>query len=107
MENIGQKIKELRLHKKKTQKQVADFLECTEAQISYIEKGQRKISIKDVYRLTEFFDVKSDYFFTKSSNFINFRSSTMNDVQPIDEHLVSDFKKFAIKKLYGNKKKGR
>lgn len=101
----GEKIKKLRRLKEKTQKELGDFLGCSEAQISHIENGNRKISIDDINKIAHFFNVPYEYFFPKQKNFVNFRYDDKNsDSNLINNDLISDFKKFAIKKIYGNKK---
>jgi len=102
---IGEKIKKLRRLKEKTQKELGDFLGCSEAQISHIENGNRKISIDDINKIANFFNVPYEYFFAKQGNFVNFRYDNKNsETEEINNDLISDFKKFAIKKINGNEK---
>lgn len=102
---IGEKIKTLRRLKDITQKELGDFLSCSEAQISHIENGNRKISVDDIHKIANFFNVPHDYFFPKQENFVNFRYDDKNGHdENINKDLISDFKKFAIKKIYGDKK---
>lgn len=102
---IGEKIKKLRRLKEKTQKELGDFLGCSEAQISHIENDNRKASIDDIHKIANFFDVPYDYFFPKQNNFVNFRyDNKVGETEDINKDLISDFKKFAIKKIYGDKK---
>lgn len=102
---IGEKIKRIRRLKEKTQKELGDFLGCSEPQISHIENGNRKVSIDDIHKIADFFDVPYDYFFPKQNNFVNFRHDNKNiESNSINNDLISDFKRFAIKKIHGNKK---
>lgn len=100
---IGEKIKKLRRLKEKTQKELGDFLGRSEAQISHIENGNRKASIDDIHKIANFFEVPYEYFFPKQNSFVNFRYDSKND-EDINNDLISDFKKFAIKQIHGNKK---
>ena len=102
---IGEKIKKLRRLEEKTQKELGNFLGCSEAQISHIENGNRKASIDDIHKIAIFFSVPYDYFFPKQENFVNFRYDDKNsESEQINNDLISDFKKFAIKKIHGDKK---
>ncbi len=102
---IGEKIKKLRRLKEKTQKELGNFLGCSEAQISHIENGNRKISIDDINKIANFFNVPYEYFFAKQNNFVNFRyDNKADEAEDINKNLISDFKKFAIKKIYGDTK---
>lgn len=102
---LGEKIKQLRRLKEKTQRELGDFLGCSEAQISHIENGNRKPSFDDIRKIADFFNVPYDYFFPKQGNFVNFRyDSKNNESETIGNDLISDFKKFAINKIHGDKK---
>lgn len=101
---IGIKIKQLRRLKEVTQKELGLLLGCSEAQISYIESGNRKILTNDIKKLADFFCVPYDYFF-EEKQFVNFRYNNKNiNEEKTKNDLMSDFRKFAIKKIYGNKK---
>lgn len=98
---LGDKIKELRKTKGRTQKELADYLGCSEAQISHIESGNRKADVDDLRKIAIFFDMPYDYFFVQKNAVVNFcADARAND--EISNELVADFKKFALKKIYGN-----
>lgn len=99
---MGEKIKQLRKLKGKTQKNLANYLSCSEAQISHIENGNRKSSIDDLRKIAIFFDMPYDYFFVQKNAVVNFRADTIANDE-ITNDLVDDFKKFALKKIYGDK----
>ncbi len=58
---LGQRIKELRLEKGLTQKEVAERLKVTHAAIGNYENGKREPQIDDLILLADFFDVSIDY----------------------------------------------
>jgi len=102
---IGEKIKKIRRLKNITQQELGDFLGCTEAQISHIENGNRKVSIDNIHKIANFFNMPYDYFFPKQNNFANFRYDDKNcHNEDLNKDLISDFKKFAINKIHGDKK---
>jgi transcriptional regulator with XRE-family HTH domain len=97
--SVGKKIKELRESNKMTQKKLGEFLDYSEAHISYIESGDRAISRDDLKKIANLFNVSMDSFLI-SPNFINnhFRASKVNDGQEIlDEDMWNDFVNFAKK----------
>lgn len=57
----NERIKELRLKAKLTQKQVAEVLEMKQQQYQRWESGENEIPIKGIIRLAEFFGVSTDY----------------------------------------------
>ena len=61
MEQIKNKIKELRISKKLTQQQLADKLHVTKQAISKWEKGKSIPDITSVELLSSFFGVSVDY----------------------------------------------
>lgn len=102
---MGEEIKNLRKKRDITQKELGNFLGYSEAQISYIESGKRKASPEDLHKIANFFNVSYDYFLPKQGNFVNFRYDVKNgETEKINNDLISDFKKFAIKKINGDKK---
>jgi len=103
MDTIGEKIRKIRRSKEKTQRELGIFLGCSEAQISHIENGNRKPSINDIRKIADFFNISYDYFFQTHENFVNFRYDNKNESESVNSELISDFKKFAIDKIYGNK----
>jgi transcriptional regulator with XRE-family HTH domain len=104
---IGQKLKQIRRLKNVTQKELGDFLNFSEAQISLIESGKRKLSVEDIYKVAKFFDVSHDYFLEQRNSFINFRHDNKID-QTTDietDAIIKDFRNFIIKKIHDDKKK--
>lgn len=72
---IGKRIKELRTQKDVTQKELADFIGLTPKMISFYEKEERFPPHDIILKLSDFFDVSTDYLLGKS----NVRDIKSND----------------------------
>ncbi len=66
MQNLGEKLKELRLSKNLTLKQVADAIGLTRNAISNYEANIREPSLSVLKSLCDFFDVSADYLIGRS-----------------------------------------
>ncbi len=55
------RIKELRIDKGETQTKVSTILGIDQSYYSKMEKGKHEISIKDLIRIAEYFNVSLDY----------------------------------------------
>lgn len=55
------RIKELREDRDLTQSQLAEVLDVTQANYSYIENGVAFLKADDVVKLSKFYNVSSDY----------------------------------------------
>lgn len=64
---IGDRIKELRKEKDVTQKELATFLGLTPKMISFYEKEERFPPHDIILKLSDFFDVSTDYLLGKIS----------------------------------------
>ena len=62
------RIKELRVEKHKTQKEIAKFLNITEQALSYYERGLREPKLKTWQALANYFDVPVSYLQGTSEN---------------------------------------
>ncbi len=60
---IGRRLKHLRLEKELSQETVAFEVEISRDHLSNIENGKHPINIKTLYKLAEFFNVDMKYFF--------------------------------------------
>ena len=60
---IVKKIKEARLEREKTQKDLADHLGKTAASISDLERGKVQITASELYSLSQFLNKPIEYFF--------------------------------------------
>ena len=93
--NLGEKIQNLRKSRGMTQKELADFLGYSESFISYVEKGERKISVEDLQKVAKIFSVDIDFLLEKP-NITHFRSdmtSQTNKNINYDE-VINNFKKY-------------
>ncbi len=61
MVEFGEKVKELRLSKGLTQKQLAKELEQAQSTIFYWEQNKQEPNISSLKKLCEFFDVSADF----------------------------------------------
>ena len=60
---IGRRLKTLRLEKNFTQEEVAFAVKVSRDHLSNIENGKYPINIKNLYKLAVFFNVEMKYFF--------------------------------------------
>ncbi len=61
--NIGRKVKFLRLEKGLSQEKLAEYVSMSREHISCIERGKNLANTDTLYRLSQFFDVDIKYFF--------------------------------------------
>lgn len=61
MKQFGEKIKELRLERNLTQKQLANILDNAQSAIVYWESNKQEPTISALKKLCLFFDVSADY----------------------------------------------
>ena len=76
MKTFGEKLKDLRLEKKLTQKELAQILSITTPTLSHWECDYQEPSLKDLIQICAFFNVESDYLIGLSDNFENFTIRT-------------------------------
>ena len=105
MATFAERIKQLRLERGYTHRQLADLLDISESSISMWETGQRSPTKGRMYEVAEFFDVTFDYLTGKSdtrnyskeqalrlSAYSNFLTHAVNknrdDGSPLPEDLV-------------------
>ena len=60
---LGRKLKTLRLDKGLTQEQLAFEVDISRDHLSNIELGKHPVNIKTLYKLAQFFEVDMKYFF--------------------------------------------
>ncbi len=60
---LGRRLKSLRLEKSLTQEDVANEVNMSRDHLSNIENGKYPINIKTLYKLAEFYKVDMKYFF--------------------------------------------
>lgn len=61
--NIGRKLRCLRLEKELSQEIVAEEVRISRDHLSNIENGKYPLNIKTLYKLAQFFNVDMKYFF--------------------------------------------
>ena len=88
MNNLyGERIKNLREEHKYTQKQVADFLEIDQSNLSKIELGKRTISMDLIEELCSLFNCSEEYILGESDKYdpsnISFRKNKKMDLNVI------------------------
>ncbi|MBS4931767.1 MAG: helix-turn-helix transcriptional regulator [Clostridiales bacterium] len=68
MSTPQERLKQLRIDKGITQKQIAEILGITVSGYQYYEHGKREISIKALTTLADYFDVSTDYLLGRSDD---------------------------------------
>lgn len=68
MSAIGERIKELRLEKKVTQKEIAEGIGVSSVSVQRFEYGSVRPSLDTLIALADFFDVSLDYLVGRSDN---------------------------------------
>ncbi len=61
------RIKELRIEKGETQTKISTILGIEQSYYSKLELGKHEISIKDLIRIAEYFNVSTDYILERTS----------------------------------------
>ncbi|MGN0015690.1 MAG: helix-turn-helix domain-containing protein [Candidatus Gastranaerophilaceae bacterium] len=61
--NIGRKVKALRLAKSLSQEKLAEYVDMSREHISCIERGKNLASIETLFRLAKFFEIDIKDFF--------------------------------------------
>ena len=61
MPNFSARLKELRKERKRTQKDMAELLNCTDRHYQRIEYGQINVPSLDIIFLADYFGVSADY----------------------------------------------
>lgn len=79
------RIKELRIEQKKTQKDAADFLGMSEQVLSYYERGKREPKLKTWEKLAEYFGVPVPYLMGISNDRDGWDEWSKNTGYSIDE----------------------
>lgn len=72
MGTFGNKLKELRIERGLTQKQLAQKLCCAQSAVYYWETDKQEPSISTFKKICEFFEVSADYMLDIDDNFGKF-----------------------------------
>lgn len=68
MSDFGKKLRNLRVKKSMTQKELADKFNVSESAIGMYERGAREPNFDQINKFAEFFDVKPSYFIDEDSD---------------------------------------
>ena len=68
MATFGSRLLELRKREKKTQAEIAKYLNVTPKTISFYENNEREASNETLIKLAEYFNVSVDYLLGKDEN---------------------------------------
>ena len=91
MDMLSNRLKQLRIEKGKTQKEMAKDLGTTDVSIGRYEKGEREPKTDMLNALANYFDVTTDYLLGRTDN----RKLTVKDEKSIQKDLkqiINDFK---------------
>lgn len=61
MEGFGEKLKELRIEKGLTQKQLACEIDCAQSAVFYWENNRQEPTVSALKKLCKYFNVSADY----------------------------------------------
>lgn len=61
--DIGKKLKKLRLEKGISQEKLAEYVDMSREHISCIERGKHLATVETLYNLSKYFEVDIKYFF--------------------------------------------
>lgn len=93
IENLGERLRDLRINQNITQTDLAKRIGVTNALISAIEKGERSPSLEKLMKLASQFKVSTDYLLgMKTQDPISLDGLSPNDAQAIIT-LINSLKK--------------
>lgn len=111
--NLGERLKQLRLEKEISQKELAEKFNIARSTLSQYESNQRTPSDEIKVKLSEYFNVSVDYLLGKTDirNYIEDKNITValhsdNDYDDLPEEAKSEINNFIefIKQKYKDKK---
>ena len=65
---LGQRLKELRLSRQKTQQDIADVLNISRSAYALYESGKRQLNYDSLCALADYFSVSLDYLFERTQS---------------------------------------
>lgn len=68
MSTFNERLKEIRISKKLTQKQLADLISGTERGVQRYESGERKPTYDAILSIANGLDISTDYLFGRTNN---------------------------------------
>ena len=97
------RLKELRIEKNLTQKQLADMLMLSKNSICEYEKGRSEPNIDTLVKLSDIFDCSIDYLVGKSDDFYLTQYANVSDKETIAislyKKLPEDMQKYVLNTL--------
>jgi len=69
MKKIGDRLKKLREDSNYTQKQLADYLEITQGQLSKIESGNRNLNLSLLEKICSLYNCSEEYILLESDEY--------------------------------------
>lgn len=69
IEEVGKRIRQLRECKKISREELAEILELSDSYIGLIERGARGITLENLVKIANLFEVSLDYFVVESKEF--------------------------------------
>lgn len=80
--NLGTRLKQLRKSNNYTQKQIANYLEINQGQLSKIENGKRSLNLKLLDKICKLYNCSHEYILLKSDelsvNKFDFRTNEID-----------------------------
>ncbi len=101
---FGIKLKQLRVEKGRTQKQLAEYLNVTKAMVSKYETNAAYPSVEVLAKIADYFNVSTDYLLDRTENRA-FNVAPLTDVQvALVEGMINQFNHLNEIALKGNTK---
>lgn len=101
LDNIGRKIKQLRLRQKKTQQQIADACSISKSLLSKIENGQTSSAIATLSKISNTLDVPLSWLLEdKQEQDLVFMSKAERQSKVGDEHMGYSYELLANRSPY-------
>lgn len=93
-ENLGKRIREERLKLNLTQEQLAEYADISTSYVGQIERGERKVTLETLVRITNKLNVSIDYLL-KDSIHIN-SDNSLNQVKQLFDGKTKLHKEMAV-----------
>ena len=92
---LGQRIKAIRKSKKLTQQALSERVDCSPTYISYIESGQKTMSLETLVAIANVLETSTDLLLADSLHVVSitFPSGaydTMDDCSIFEQHILND-----------------
>ena len=87
---LGQRIKAIRKSKKLTQQALSERVDCSPTYISYIESGQKTMSLETLIAIANVLETSTDLLLADSFTFPCGAYDTMDDCSIFEQHILND-----------------